>query len=112
MSPQVLFWATVAAVGCAFFGFALTFVHALNEGAGSYSRAMGAETSRQFEDVFMFISPAKIARLGRIAAFAAFFLFFIPLFSFTSVSSTAAGVVLGFLASCFVFTLPKKYEQF
>jgi len=112
MSPQLLFWATVAAVGCAFFGFALTFVTALNEGAGSYSRAMGAETSRQFEDVFMFVSPEKIARLGRIAALAAFFLFFIPLFSFTSVASTVTGIFLGLLAGVFVFSLPGQYVQF
>ena len=112
MNPQALFWATVAAVGCAFFGFALTFVTALNEGAGNYSRAMGAETSRQFEDVFMFVSPEKIARLGRIAALAAFFLFFIPLFSFTSIVSTVAGVFLGLLAGAFVFSLPGKYVLF
>ena len=112
MNQEALFWATVAAVGIAFSGFAWMFVNALNEGTGSYSRMMGAETSRQFEDVFMFVSPEKIARMGRIAALAAFFLFFIPLFSFTSVASTVAGVLLGLLAGLFVFSLPGKYVQF
>ncbi len=112
MSPLTLFWTTVAAVGMAFFGFAWMFVNALNEGAGSYSRAMGAETARQFEDVFIFVSPDKIARMGRIAALAAFFLFFIPLFSFTSIASTVTGALLGLLSGLFVFSLPGKYVKF
>jgi len=103
-----LFWSAVIATGAAFLGFAWLFVSALNEGTGNYSDAMGAETSRAFEDVFMFIPPAKIARLGRIGALAAFFLFFIPLFSFTNLVSTVAGVVLGLAAGAFVFTLPGK----
>ena len=111
MSDSALFFSTIAAVGLAFAGFAWMFVSALNEGADSYSRTMGAETARQFEDVFMFISPAKIARLGRLAALAAFFLFFIPLFSFANVASTVAGVVLGLAAGAFVFTLPGRYVR-
>ena len=112
MSPLTLFWATVAAVGAAFFCFAWMFTSALDEGTESYSRAMGAETAKRFEDVFLFVSPAKIARLGRIAALAAFFLFFIPLFSFTNVVSTVAGVALGLAAGAFTFTLPGRYANF
>ena len=85
---------------------------ALDEGTGNYASTMGAETSRAFEDVFMFISPAKIARLGRLAALAAFFLFFIPLFSFTSIISTATGIGLGIAAGAFTFTLPSRYVRF
>ncbi|MBQ6339007.1 MAG: hypothetical protein IJI36_07685, partial [Kiritimatiellae bacterium] len=102
MSGTALFWSAIAVVGLAFAGFAWMFVSALNEGADNYARTMGAETSRQFEDVFMFVSPAKIARLGRLAALAAFFIFFIPLFSFTNAVSTVVGVVLGLAAGAFV----------
>ena len=108
----ILLWSAVAAVGLTFFGFAWLFVDAVDEGAGNYASAMGTETSRAFEDVFMFISPAKIARLGRLAALAAFFLFFIPLFSFSSVVSTVAGIVLGLGAGLFTFTLPARYVRF
>ena len=112
LTDSALLWTTVAAVGLSFFGFAWMFVDALNEGTGNYATAMGAETSRQFEDVFMFVSPAKIARLGRIGALAAFFLFFIPLFSFTNIVSTVAGILLGILAGLFVFTIPGRYVRF
>ena len=112
LSNEMLFWGAVAATGLTFLGFAVTFVSALNDGAGNYSDQMGRETSREFEEVFMFIPPAKIARLGRIGAIAAFFLFFIPLFSFTSLLSTAAGVLLGLAAGAFVFTIPGRIVRF
>ncbi len=109
---MILFWSAVSAVGLTFFGFAWLFVDAVDEGAGNYASAMGTETSRAFEDVFMFISPAKIARLGRLAALAAFFLFFIPLFSLSSALSTVVGVALGLGAGLFTFTLPARYVRF
>ncbi len=111
MNATILYWYAIAAVGAAFAGFAWLFVSALNEGAGNYASQMGEETSRQFEDVFMFIPPAKIAQLGRLAAPTAFFLFFIPLFSLSSAASTMAGVVLGLAAGAFVFTLPARYVR-
>ena len=111
MNIEILFFATIGAVTLSFACFAWKFVSALNEGAGNYATAMGEETSRQFEDVFLFISPRKIAELGRLAATAAFFLFFIPLFSFTNAISTGAGILLGLIAGAFVFTLPGRYAK-
>ncbi len=108
----ILFWSAIATVGLTFFGLAWLFVDAVNDGAGNYASTMGSETSRAFEDVFMFISPAKIARLGRLAALAAFFLFFIPLFSFSSIVSTVVGITLGLFAAAFTFTLPGRYVRF
>lgn len=108
----LLLWSAVASVGCAFFGFAWLFVSALNEGAGNYASQMGEKTSRQFEDVFMFIPPAKIARLGQLGALTAFFIFFIPLFSFSSALSTGTGVLLGLAAGACMFTLPGRYVAF
>ena len=113
MQPEtIMYWAAIATVGLTFFGFAWLLVDAVNEGSGNYASTMGAETSRAFEDVFMFISPAKIARLGRLAALAAFFLFFIPLFSLSSAVSTVAGLVLGLGAGLFTFTIPGRYVRF
>ena len=93
MTPTVLVWCAIALVGLAFGGFAWMFVSAIGEGTDAYSNQMGEETSRQFADIFLFISPKKIAELGRLAALAAFFLFFIPLFSFTSILSTCKRTV-------------------
>ena len=111
MNPQILFWCATVLVGLAFGGFAWMFVSVIHEGADSYASQMGRETSRQFEDIFLFVSPKKISELGRLAALAAFFLFFIPLFSFTSIISTVVGVLLGLAAGAFVFTLPARYVK-
>ncbi len=109
MSPSLLFWCAIALVGLAFGGFAWLFVSILHEGTGNYANQMGEETSRQFADIFLFVSPKKISELGRLAALAAFFLFFIPLFSFTNAISTICGVTLGLLAGALTFTLPGRY---
>ena len=104
----LLFWSAAAAVGVAFGGFAWLFISALGESAEAYAGRMGAETSRSFEDVFLFVTPRRIAELGRVGAIAAFFFFFIPLFSLTNVFSLALGTVLGLAAAAFAFTLPKR----
>ncbi len=113
MAPDTIpYWVAIMAVGLTFFGLSWTFVSALNEGMGAYASSVGTETSREFEDMFLFVSPAKIARLGSVAALAAFFLFFIPLFSLSSIASTAAGLVLGLAAGAFTFTIPGRYVRF
>jgi len=112
MNTEVLFWSAIAATGLSFFGFAALFVSVLKEGTGAYAQTMGEETSRAFEDVFLFVSPKKIADLGLFAALGAFFLFFIPLLSFTDAVSTVCGVALGLAAGLFVFTLPKRLVGF
>jgi len=109
-TPAV-FTGAIAATALAFGLFAWTFLNALNDGAEAYSSTMGKETSRAFEDMFLFIPPAKIARLGRIGAIAAFFLCFIPFFSFTSAVSTLSGTALGLAAGLLAFSLPGRYAS-
>lgn len=107
-----IFAGAILSAGVAFGAFAWLFARALNEGAQAYSASMGSEASRAFEDMFLFIPPDRLARLGRTGALAAFFLFFIPLFSFTSVVSTVAGIALGLSAGIFAFSVPGRYAAF
>ena len=108
MDYVLLKWLAAGTAALTFGGFAWAFLDAFNDGAGRYSESMGREASREFEDLFLFIPPEKIVRLGRIGALGAFFLFFIPLFSFTNMLSTLAGVVLGAAAGMSAFTVPGK----
>jgi tight adherence protein B len=107
-ASTLLLGAVLLVTGLAFAGFTYLFVHTLNESTRQYAASVGTETSRQFEEAFLFIPPARIAQLGRFAALAAFFIFFIPLFSFSNLTSTVTGLALGLLAGAFVFTLPKR----
>ena len=109
---QLLLAAACTAAGTTFAALAWVFVAAVKESSGHYAREMGEETSRQFADLFLFVSPQRIAELGRCGALAAFFICFIPLFSFTSALSTLAGIVLGLAAGAGVFACPARFVAF
>jgi tight adherence protein B len=69
----------IALLYCAcFIGLSYVLLRALYSGADAYSGAYSEDTARQFEDVFMFIPPKRLAELGwvmaAIIAFAVFFL--------------------------------------
>ena len=70
---------TIALLYCAcFIGLAYVLLRAVYSGADAYSGAYSEDTARQFEDVFLFIPPKRLAELGwvmaAIIAFAVFFL--------------------------------------
>lgn len=109
MPLAYLYYGAISAAAATFLGFAWLFVSAIHEGSETYASDMGQQASREFADVFMFVSPQKLSNLGRIGAMAAFFLFFIPLFSFTNPLSTIAGISLGLGAGAFAFSLPRRY---
>jgi len=111
MSPATLSalrWAAPALLGLSFGGFAYTIVRALGSGAGAYSDSMSEETSRQFEDLFLFIPARRIAEIGRAAAAAVFLLCFIPLFERDNPVSTTAGLVLGLTFGSLALMAPNK----
>ena len=95
-------------MGCSFLGFAWTIGKALSSGAADYSDTMSTETSREFEDIFLFIPPKKIAEIGWAAAAIAFLLCIIPLFDINDPLSTAAGIGLGSIFGVMALMTPKK----
>ena len=111
MSSEVIFYLAIFAVGLSFASFAWIFLDALYDGTGRYASKMGEQTSREFQDLFLFVSPKKITELGIIASIAAFFIFFIPLLDFSNMISSLSGVLLGLSAGAFVFTLPGRYVK-
>jgi tight adherence protein B len=111
MTPETLShikWLAPALLGLAFSGFAYTIVRAMGSGAGAYSDSMSEETSRQFEDLFLFIPARRIAEIGWAAAAAVFLLCFIPLFDLSNPLATTAGLTLGLIFGGLAMTLPTK----
>ncbi len=95
LSPELLRWLSISLIGLAFGGFAFTIVRALGSGASSYADSVSEETSRQFEDLFLFIPAKRIRDLGWAIAATVFLLFAIPFFDLSSLVSTVIGLSLG-----------------
>jgi len=95
-------------MGCSFAGFAWTLSRSLSSGASDYSDTMSTEASRQFEDLFLFIPPKKIAEIGWAAAGVVFLLCVVPLFDITNPISTFAGIALGTVFGVMALMAPKK----
>jgi len=105
---EIYKWSAVFLMGCSFAGFAWTLSRSLSSGASDYSDTMSTEASRQFEDLFLFIPPKKIAEIGWAAAGVVFLLCVVPLFDITNPISTFAGIALGTVFGVMALMAPKK----
>ena len=101
-------WIAPSLLGIAFGGFAFTVVRAMGSGASSYSDSLSEETSRQFEDLFLFIPARRIAEIGWAIAALAFLTCAIPLFDLNNPLSTAAGLALGLFFGGIALSLPNN----
>lgn len=86
-------WTAAALFAAAAAGVIWTLLESLRAGLDAYEGEFARQTSLQYEDLFLFIPPARIARIARIAAAAAFLL----LFLFTGDLGGRAGVFRGLL---------------
>ncbi len=95
-------------MGLAFVGFAWNFLRAFSSGAGDYASNISQETSREFEDMFLFIPPRRIAEIGWSVATLCFLIFAVPLFDISNPVSTISGLLLGTLLGAAAFMAPRK----
>ena len=105
---EIYRWSAVVLMGSSFAGLAWTISKALSSGATGYADSMSAEASRQFEDLFLFIPPKRIAEIGWAVAGIVFLLFVIPLFDLSNPISTTAGIVLGTIFGLLALMAPNK----
>lgn len=77
-------------VGLSFAALAVVLLRALGSGAEAYTGAYSAKTARQFEDIFLFIPPRRIAEIGWAGAIAVALLCFLLS---GGVSGSASGVL-------------------
>ena len=111
MTPEalsVIKWTAPVLLGVSLAGFALTIVRAMGSGAGAYSDSMSEETSRQFEDLFLFIPARRIAEIGWAAAAVVFLVCLVPLFDLSNPLSTSAGLTLGLTFGSLAMMAPTK----
>ncbi len=108
MTHESIRWIGPVLMGASFVGFAWTILRALGSGASDYAETMSEETSREFEDMFLFIPPKRIAEIGWSSAAIAFLIFAIPLFDINNPLSTTAGVALGVIFGVIALMLPRQ----
>ena len=78
----------------------LTYVigQAVLEGMKAYSGAYSQKTALQFEDIFLFIPPRRIAEIGWASAAVLFLLVFLLVGSTRSLLAFSVGIALGIIA--------------
>ena len=90
-------------------GLAYALLQAMYSGAEVYSGAYSEATAKQFEDIFLFIPPRRIAEAGWAVAAASFFLVFLLTGDLTSLNGLIVGLILGTIAATLALQLPRRF---
>lgn len=90
-----MFW--IVPILFAVFAMLMGYVvlNALREAEQSYASEYTVDTARQFEDLFLFISPGQMLFISRTVALFIFLLFFFAVGSLTNLRGFVQGMVLG-----------------
>lgn len=105
---EMLKWSAIAACGISFAGLGLVLLRAFTAGAASYADSYSDSTARQFEDIFLFIPPRRIAEASWACGVAAFLLFALLLINPRDPVWILAGLALGLLAGALAFQIPRQ----
>ena len=100
-------WIIVLLYAGCFAGLTYVLLQALHSGADAYSGAYSEDTARQFEDVFLFIPPKRLAELGWVIAAIVFVTIFFLAGGMRSVNGTIIGGVLATLCGAVALRAPR-----
>lgn len=95
-----------------FAGLAYVLLRALFSGAEAYSGAYSEDTAKEFEDVFLFIPPKRIAEVGWMACVASFIVVFLLTGSLTSLRGVLLGLLLATIAGTLALQAPRRLLAF
>jgi len=108
----VLVLAIALLFGVAFAGLGYTLCRAVRSGAEVYAGVYSEEVARQFEDVFLFIPPRRIADLGWALAAVAFTLVFFVAGGVTSSRGFLIGLLFGAVGAGLALRGPEQALRF
>ena len=86
---------------------AYAFARAAREGLDAYDEVYSAEASRQFEDLFLFIPPRRIAELARVTAVLMFILCYLAFGGFGDAGAALAGGLFGSAGAGLALAAPR-----
>ncbi|MDP6525874.1 MAG: type II secretion system F family protein [Kiritimatiellia bacterium] len=102
-----MYWVICSLFMLTFTGLAYMLMQALFSGAETYASEYSATTARQFEDIFVFIPPKRIAEAGWAASAVVFLLVFLLTASLSSKQGIIVGVVLATVAGGMALQTPR-----
>ena len=82
-------------------------LRSLREAEESYASEYTTDTARQFEDLFLFISPQQMLNISRLLAIIVFFLLFFTAGSINSLAGMVSGAFVGALGGMMALFLPR-----
>jgi tight adherence protein B len=100
-------WIIALLFAISFGGLAFVLLRAMFSGAEAYASTYSVTTARQFEDLFVFVPPRRIAEAGWASAATAFILVFMLTAKLTSALGISVGLVLGGGAAALAFHTPR-----
>lgn len=88
-------------------GLVSVIINALQTGAEVYSSEYSQETAQQFEDIFLFIPPRRIAEIGWMSCLLMFGIVFLLVGDLRSPAGTLLGLLAGGMAGSAALYTPK-----
>jgi tight adherence protein B len=110
--PDSVRLGAILLTGLCFGGLVFIFLRAFLSGAQSYAGEHSEKTARQFEDLFLFIPPRRIAEIGWASAGTVFVGLSILFFDLNNPASTTVGLILGMVFGVGAFMLPSRVLVF
>lgn len=108
MASDLSFYGAIAATALCFGTLAFIFLRSFSEGAATYTGTYSDSTSRQLEDLFLFIPPKRIAEASWACATIAFLLFAGLLFNPAKPLIMLFGLAVGAVAAFGAFQIPRQ----
>jgi len=102
-----VFWIIPSLFGLCAVLMAYVLLSALREAEESYASEYSADTARQLEDLFLFISPQQMMFISRTVALIVFLLFFLAAGSVESIGGFFSGIVAGLLGAAITFLMQR-----
>jgi tight adherence protein B len=93
-------------------GLGYVIAQAVSTGAEAYSSAYSQDTAREFEDVFMFIPPKRIAEAGWAVSATVFILVFLVIGGVATAHGFLIGLIVGLIAGGFALQSPRYLLNF
>jgi tight adherence protein B len=103
----MMFWLVPTLFGACAVLMAYVLLSALREAEESYATEYTADTARQLEDLFLFVSPQQMIFISRTVALIVFLLFFLAAGSVDSIGGFVSGVAAGLVGAALTFLMQR-----